>query len=62
MLVLHCCFENSLLSYDFHHVFTLPLSFPGSEADFSSSGSTGSISGPEVHLSAAGSKKPLSRK
>uniref|UniRef100_A0A8B9F8X3 Syntabulin n=1 Tax=Amazona collaria TaxID=241587 RepID=A0A8B9F8X3_9PSIT len=30
---------------------------PGSEADFSSSGSTGSISAPEVHLSAAGSKK-----
>ncbi|KFQ48410.1 Syntabulin, partial [Nestor notabilis] len=30
---------------------------PGSEADFSSSGSTGSISVPEVHLSAAGSKK-----
>ncbi|XP_030351322.1 syntabulin isoform X1 [Strigops habroptila] len=29
----------------------------GSEADFSSSGSTGSISAPEVHLSAAGSKK-----
>ncbi|XP_061229392.1 syntabulin isoform X3 [Neopsephotus bourkii] len=34
---------------------------PGSEADFSSSGSTGSISGPEVHLSAAGSKKSFSR-
>ncbi|XP_065524897.1 syntabulin-like isoform X3 [Lathamus discolor] len=35
---------------------------PGSEADFSSSGSTGSISAPEVHLSAAGSKKSFSRK
>ncbi|NXH65717.1 SYBU protein, partial [Hydrobates tethys] len=30
---------------------------PGSEADFSSSSSTGSISVPEVHMSAAGSKK-----
>ncbi|XP_061461243.1 syntabulin isoform X2 [Rhineura floridana] len=30
---------------------------PGSEADFSSSSSTGSISAPEVHMSAAGSKK-----
>ncbi|KAM4686316.1 syntabulin [Amazona ochrocephala] len=34
---------------------------PGDEADFSSSGSTGSISAPEVHLSAAGSKKSFSR-
>ncbi|KFQ75106.1 Syntabulin, partial [Phaethon lepturus] len=33
------------------------LSFPGSEADFSSSSSTGSISAPEVHMSAAGSKR-----
>ncbi|XP_060051804.1 syntabulin isoform X5 [Erinaceus europaeus] len=31
---------------------------PGSEADFSSSSSTGSISAPEVHMSAAGSKRP----
>ncbi|XP_033011654.1 syntabulin isoform X4 [Lacerta agilis] len=30
---------------------------PGSEADFSSSSSTGSISAPEVHMSAAGSKR-----
>uniref|UniRef100_A0A8C0FGR5 Syntabulin n=1 Tax=Bubo bubo TaxID=30461 RepID=A0A8C0FGR5_BUBBB len=30
---------------------------PGSEADFSSSSSTGSISAPEVHMAAAGSKK-----
>ncbi|NXY89309.1 SYBU protein, partial [Alcedo cyanopectus] len=30
---------------------------PGSEADFSSSSSTGSISVPEVHMSAAGSKR-----
>ncbi|XP_051467795.1 syntabulin isoform X4 [Apus apus] len=30
---------------------------PGSEADFSSSSSTGSISAPEVHVSAAGSKR-----
>uniref|UniRef100_A0A8C0RTX9 Syntabulin n=1 Tax=Canis lupus familiaris TaxID=9615 RepID=A0A8C0RTX9_CANLF len=36
---------------------------PGSEADFSSSSSTGSISAPEVHMSAAGSKRSsLSRK
>ncbi|NXF91801.1 SYBU protein, partial [Eubucco bourcierii] len=35
---------------------------PGSEADFSSSSSTGSISAPEVHMSAAGSKRsPFSR-
>ncbi|XP_059757551.1 syntabulin isoform X2 [Balaenoptera ricei] len=30
---------------------------PGSEADFSSSSSTGSFSAPEVHMSAAGSKR-----
>ncbi|XP_077207757.1 syntabulin isoform X2 [Paroedura picta] len=30
---------------------------PGSEADFSSSSSTGSISAPEVHMSVAGSKR-----
>ncbi|NXP87558.1 SYBU protein, partial [Passerina amoena] len=30
---------------------------PGDEADFSSSSSTGSISAPEVHMSAAGSKR-----
>ncbi|KAJ7338056.1 hypothetical protein JRQ81_010582, partial [Phrynocephalus forsythii] len=30
---------------------------PGSEADFSSSSSTGSISAPEVHMSASGSKR-----
>ncbi|KFO97878.1 Syntabulin, partial [Calypte anna] len=30
---------------------------PGSEADFSSSSSTGSISAPEVHVSAAGNKR-----
>ncbi|KFQ86165.1 Syntabulin, partial [Phoenicopterus ruber ruber] len=30
---------------------------PGSEADFSSSSSTGSISAPEVHMSSAGSKR-----
>ncbi|NWR35132.1 SYBU protein, partial [Tachuris rubrigastra] len=30
---------------------------PGNEADFSSSSSTGSISAPEVHMSAAGSKR-----
>uniref|UniRef100_A0A8D2AGM4 Syntabulin n=1 Tax=Sciurus vulgaris TaxID=55149 RepID=A0A8D2AGM4_SCIVU len=30
---------------------------PGSEADFSSSSSTGSISAPEVHMSTAGSKR-----
>ncbi|XP_060631767.2 syntabulin isoform X3 [Anolis sagrei] len=30
---------------------------PGSEADFSSSSSTGSISAPEVHMSATGSKR-----
>ncbi|NXI46017.1 SYBU protein, partial [Galbula dea] len=30
---------------------------PGSEADFSSSSSTGSISAPEVHMAAAGSKR-----
>ncbi|XP_004431333.1 PREDICTED: syntabulin isoform X3 [Ceratotherium simum simum] len=30
---------------------------PGSDADFSSSSSTGSISAPEVHMSAAGSKR-----
>ncbi|XP_069710641.1 syntabulin isoform X1 [Phaenicophaeus curvirostris] len=30
---------------------------PGSEADFSSSSSSGSISAPEVHMSAAGSKR-----
>ncbi|XP_030409581.1 syntabulin isoform X3 [Gopherus evgoodei] len=30
---------------------------PGSEADFSSSSSTGSISAPEVHMSAAGNKR-----
>ncbi|KGL84963.1 Syntabulin, partial [Tinamus guttatus] len=30
---------------------------PGSEADFSSSSSTGSISAPEIHMSAAGSKR-----
>ncbi|KAF4798117.1 syntabulin [Turdus rufiventris] len=35
---------------------------PGSEADFSSSSSTGSISAPEVHMSAAGSKRSFSRK
>ncbi|XP_061850871.1 syntabulin isoform X2 [Colius striatus] len=34
---------------------------PGSEADFSSSSSTGSISAPEVHMSAAGSKRSFSR-
>ncbi|NWI01968.1 SYBU protein, partial [Tichodroma muraria] len=35
---------------------------PGDEADFSSSSSTGSISAPEVHMSAAGSKRsPFSR-
>ncbi|XP_037022813.2 syntabulin isoform X1 [Artibeus jamaicensis] len=33
---------------------------PGSEADFSSSSSTGSISAPEVHMSAAGSKRSSS--
>ncbi|XP_075405465.1 syntabulin [Tenrec ecaudatus] len=31
---------------------------PGSEADFSSSSSTGSISAPEVHMSTVGSKRP----
>ncbi|NXD05850.1 SYBU protein, partial [Nothocercus nigrocapillus] len=30
---------------------------PGNEADFSSSSSTGSISAPEIHMSAAGSKR-----
>ncbi|NXX61045.1 SYBU protein, partial [Scopus umbretta] len=34
---------------------------PGDEADFSSSSSTGSISVPEVPMSAAGSKRPFSR-
>ncbi|XP_054841490.1 syntabulin isoform X2 [Eublepharis macularius] len=34
---------------------------PGSEADFSSSSSTGSISAPEVHMSMAGSKRSFSR-
>lgn len=34
-----------------------PCCFAGSEADFSSSSSTGSISAPEVHMSAAGSKR-----
>ncbi|NXC50655.1 SYBU protein, partial [Penelope pileata] len=34
---------------------------PGSEADFSSSSSTGSISAPEIHMSAAGSKRSFSR-
>ncbi|XP_048363962.1 syntabulin isoform X2 [Sphaerodactylus townsendi] len=33
------------------------LAKPGSEADFSSSSSTGSISAPEVHMSVAGSKR-----
>ncbi|NXT27271.1 SYBU protein, partial [Syrrhaptes paradoxus] len=33
------------------------LAKPGDEADFSSSSSTGSISAPEVHMSAAGSKR-----
>ncbi|XP_036686696.1 syntabulin isoform X3 [Balaenoptera musculus] len=33
---------------------------PGSEADFSSSSSTGSFSAPEVHMSAAGSKRSSS--
>ncbi|NWH72967.1 SYBU protein, partial [Piaya cayana] len=34
---------------------------PGDEADFSSSSSSGSISAPEVHMSAAGSKRSFSR-
>uniref|UniRef100_A0A8C0EXB8 Uncharacterized protein n=1 Tax=Bubo bubo TaxID=30461 RepID=A0A8C0EXB8_BUBBB len=42
---------------NFHHVFTLPFSFPGSEANFSFSSNTGSISVPEIHMSAAGSKR-----
>ncbi|NXX14653.1 SYBU protein, partial [Podargus strigoides] len=34
---------------------------PGDEADFSSSSSTGSISAPEIHVSATGSKRSFSR-
>lgn len=40
--------------------FSLPCCFSGSEADFSSSSSTGSISAPEVHMSTAGSKRSSS--
>lgn len=45
-----------VLGFHFLHA-SLPLCFSGSEADFSSSSSTGSISAPEVHMSAAGSKR-----
>uniref|UniRef100_A0A8C0EUT0 Uncharacterized protein n=1 Tax=Bubo bubo TaxID=30461 RepID=A0A8C0EUT0_BUBBB len=50
-------FSKWFLSSNFHHVFTLPFSFPGSEANFSFSSNTGSISVPEIHMSAAGSKR-----
>lgn len=40
-----------------HASLALSCCFSGSEADFSSSSSTGSISAPEVHMSTAGNKR-----
>lgn len=40
-----------------HSSLFLSCCFSGSEADFSSSSSTGSISAPEVHMSTAGNKR-----
>ncbi|XP_040835404.1 syntabulin isoform X1 [Ochotona curzoniae] len=49
--------EGSIQSARYKKELKSGLGKPGSEADFSSSSSTGSISAPEVHMSTAGSKR-----
>ncbi|KAI4011729.1 SYBU isoform 24, partial [Pan troglodytes] len=52
--------EGSIQSSRYKKESKSGLVKPGSEADFSSSSSTGSISAPEVHMSTAGSKRSSS--
>uniref|UniRef100_A0A8C5RR51 Syntabulin n=1 Tax=Laticauda laticaudata TaxID=8630 RepID=A0A8C5RR51_LATLA len=52
--------KTNLIKPEFPSNLFLPFPFSGSEADFSSSSSTGSISAPEVHMSAGSGNKRLS--